>query len=246
MASPLLNDWVPLVGDDPHSLSLEYTVATGLVRGEDYAFRYRAINQVGAGPWSDVAIIKAAGEPAAPARPTWVASSATSVTLAFYHDIVDNGGSQITSYKLKRDDGSSTAGSGAISVEVVEYDGASPSHEVTGLTAGLIYRFQYFATNIYGDSRGSDIVSFAATVLPDPPGSPTIDWALSGATSLMVNWTATSTGTLPEAAILGYLLQVDEGNATYVTVYNGTFKPGVLGHLVAGLESGHFYKFQII
>lgn len=93
MASPLLNDWVPLVGSDPHSLSLEYTVATGLVRGDDYAFRYRAINQVGAGPWSETVIVKAAGEPAAPARPSYLASTATSVTLAFYHDIVDNGGS---------------------------------------------------------------------------------------------------------------------------------------------------------
>ena len=62
----------------------------------------------------------------------------------------------------------------------------------------------------------------------------------------MVNRTATSSGRLPEAAILGFLLQVDEGNATYVTVYNGTFKPGVLGHLVAGLRNGHFYKFQVI
>jgi hypothetical protein len=26
-------------------------------------------------------------------------------------------------------------------VEVVGYDGASPTHEVTGLTSGLIYRF---------------------------------------------------------------------------------------------------------
>lgn len=62
----------------------------------------------------------------------------------------------------------------------------------------------------------------------------------------MVNWTATSTGTLPEAAILGYLLEVDDGNATYVTVYNGTFKPGVLGHRVDGLQNGHFYKFRVL
>ena len=141
MGSPLLNDWVTLVGGDPHSLSLEFTVATGLARGEDYTFRYRAINQVGAGLWSATRTIKAAGEPPAPARPAKVASSATSITLAFYHDIVDNGGSQISSYKLKRDEGNSTDGSGSILVEVAGYDGASPTHEVTGLTSGLIYRF---------------------------------------------------------------------------------------------------------
>jgi hypothetical protein len=145
-----------------------------------------------------------------------------------------------------RDEGNSTAGSGGIDVLVSNYDGVSTSQEVTGLTSGLIYRFQYYATNIYGDSPGSDIVSLAATILPDPPGSPSIDWGLSSRTSLMVNWTASSTGTLPEAAILGYLLQVDSGNATYSTVYNGTFKPGVLGHSVEGLENGHFYKFQVL
>jgi hypothetical protein len=36
---------------------------------------------------------------------------------------------------------------------------------------------------------------------------------------------------------------MDSGNATFVTVYNGTFKPGVLGTIVDGLENGHFYKF---
>ena len=141
MGSPLLNDWVTLVGGDPHSLSLEFTVATGLVRGEDYTFRYRATNQVGAGPWSETRTIKAAGEPPAPVRPTKVASTATSITFEFYHDIVDNGGSQITSYKLKRDEGNSTSGSGSITVDVVGYDGASSTHVVTGLTSGLIYRF---------------------------------------------------------------------------------------------------------
>lgn len=141
MGSPLLNDWLAVVGDDPHTLSLEYSVTTGLVRGEDYTFRYRAINQVGASPWSETVIIKAAGEPPAPVRPTYLSSTATSITLEFYHDIVDNGGSQITSYKLKRDEGNSTSGSGDIDVLVTGYDGSSESHEVTGLTPGLIYRF---------------------------------------------------------------------------------------------------------
>jgi hypothetical protein len=36
---------------------------------------------------------------------------------------------------------------------------------------------------------------------------------------------------------------MDSGNSTYMTVYNGTFKPGVLGVLVDGLVNGDYYKF---
>ena len=71
-----LNDWKTLSGVDPHSLALEFTATSGIARGDVYSFRYRAINEVGAGPWSDVAAIRAAGKPAAPAKPTLIASSA--------------------------------------------------------------------------------------------------------------------------------------------------------------------------
>ena len=44
MGSPRLDDWVTIAGGEPRTLSLSYTVTKGLVRGEDYTFRYRAVN----------------------------------------------------------------------------------------------------------------------------------------------------------------------------------------------------------
>jgi hypothetical protein len=39
---------------------------------------------------------------------------------------------------------------------------------------------------------------------------------------------------------------MDSGNATYVTVYDGAFKPGVLSHLVDGLTNGGLYSFRVL
>ena len=245
--SPALNDWRSLVGEAPHTLALEHVVSSEIAAGEVYTFRYRAINQVGAGPWSDTMAIRAAGRPSAPAKPTLVACDAESVTLAFDQAGFANGGSEILSFKLLRDEGADSPASPLlIDTEVAAYDGQASSFQVTGLTAGVVYRFQYYATNAFGDSPGSAILSAAATQLADAPGSPQVDWDLSGSHSLYLRWAATSTGTLPEAPILGYLLQMDSGNATWATVYDGAFRPGVLGRLVDGLVSGHLYTFRAI
>lgn len=204
-----------IVGAEPNTLSLEFLVNTGIVKGEDYTFQYRAINKVGAGPWSAVTTVKAAGKPTAPAKPKLIACSATSVTLEFNQTSVDNGGSKILSYKLLRDTGD--APSSAITITTVTaYDGQASQYQVTGLSSGVTYRFQYYATNVYGDSPGSAIISATASRLPDAPGTPTIDWTLSSRTSLFVLWVASSTGILPESPILGYQLEMDSGNGTFV------------------------------
>jgi hypothetical protein len=57
MGSPgTLNDFVEIVGGDPYTLQIYFVVTKGITIGVDYAFRYRAINAVGPGDWSDTAI----------------------------------------------------------------------------------------------------------------------------------------------------------------------------------------------
>jgi titin len=77
--SPLLNDWQTIVGGDPHTLSLTYTISQNITKGLDYTFRYRAVNQIGGGPWSDMVEVKAAAEPLAPAIPVLLASDSSSI-----------------------------------------------------------------------------------------------------------------------------------------------------------------------
>ena len=76
------------------------------------------------------------------------------------------------SFKLMRDDGDSPTSPLLIDIDVTSYDGQASIFEVTGLTAGVVYRFRYYATNVYGDSPGSGILSAAASRLPDAPGTP--------------------------------------------------------------------------
>lgn len=243
MGSPLLNDWASIVGHDPHSLALTHTISTGLVKGQNYTFRYRAVNQVGGGPWSDEITVKAAGLPSAPQKPELMASTSTTVTLYLNHSDVDNGGAQITGYKLLRDAGGSPVGSGAINTVVTDYDGMSEQVTVTGLTAGLVYRFQHYSVNVYGDSPGSGILSAAASSLPSAPGAPQADWTRSTKQAIMLQWTAP---TEPAYPVHGFKIEMDNGNGTYVVVYDGSYKPGVREHLVDGLSNGAFYTFRVI
>jgi hypothetical protein len=54
MGSSILNDFESISGNDPQTLSLFFIVTKNVEKGKTYAFRYRAINAVGAGDWSPV------------------------------------------------------------------------------------------------------------------------------------------------------------------------------------------------
>lgn len=120
MGSLTLNDFYTIAGGDQYTLQIYFVVTQGITVGQDYAFRYRAINAVGSGPWSDIATLEAATVPLAPAKPEYISSTPTSITLSF-SETQDNGGSKITEYKLFRDAGDLTS---EIDTEVTDYNGA--------------------------------------------------------------------------------------------------------------------------
>lgn len=99
-------------------MSYIYTVTNG--KGQDFLFRYRAVNSIGNGPWSDYNSIKAASHPAQPNMPTYAASDSTSITLDLNYTGVDDGGNEISKFKLYRDAGSNTLGTGDINTLVAE------------------------------------------------------------------------------------------------------------------------------
>jgi hypothetical protein len=69
MSTLSLNDFVSLAGKETFTLQTYFVITQGIEQGEEYAFRYRGVNQVGAGEWSDLVIIKAATVPTAPPKP---------------------------------------------------------------------------------------------------------------------------------------------------------------------------------
>jgi hypothetical protein len=75
-----------------------------LVPGQDYAFRVRAFNCIGGGPFSPEAIFSTnPSVPAQPGPPSTVAQTPTSVTLQW--EAPHSGGAEITAYVLEIDDG---------------------------------------------------------------------------------------------------------------------------------------------
>ena len=68
-------------------------------RGLTYRLRYRALNGLGWGEYSDVLEVLAAEPPLRPSAPIYVSSSGTSMALRF-EESEDDGGSRIISYEL--------------------------------------------------------------------------------------------------------------------------------------------------
>jgi hypothetical protein len=56
-------DWTDLIGSPVDSLLTTFTAETGIAGGSFYAFRVRASNIYGFGPFSDVASFQASQEP---------------------------------------------------------------------------------------------------------------------------------------------------------------------------------------
>ena len=206
MSTVLLTDWTQVIGADPYSLQLFFTVTRSIVKGEPFQFRYRAINSIGPGPWSDLARIVAASVPVAPPKPYYISSTADSITIGL-DATTDNGGSRIDDYVLYRDEGDLSS---PVDVEVLSYSGLPGQHTITGLSAGVKYRFNYLAHNVLGDSPRSLTLTVAASPLPDPPTDLVTDWDQSTKTSLMVEWSEPAV--LPPSPILGYILEVDDGD----------------------------------
>jgi hypothetical protein len=103
----------------------------------------------------------------------------------------------------------------------MSYDGSSLTYTVTPLATSKKFRFQYYATNAYGDSLPSATLTVAASTLPTTPAAPSIDWTQSSATSLHLTWTAVAD---PSSPVIGYILQVDEDNSgSFSTIFDGSY-----------------------
>ncbi len=91
--------WFDVIGLSPDSLLTSVIVSTGVVPGSQYAFRVRARNIFGWGPFSDVTYIQAARAPDAPLAPVTSIDAATG-GLVITWQAPNNAGSAITSYVI--------------------------------------------------------------------------------------------------------------------------------------------------
>ncbi len=203
---------------------------TGLTNGIQYDFRINATNQAGTGVSSG--IVQATPR-SVPGQPTGLAATPgnSQVSLSWTAP-TDTGGSAITDYTIQY---SVDAGTNWIAVN----DGTNTdtTTTVTGLTNGVTYQFQVFATNTAGTGIASDSVGVTPRTIP---AAPTGLIATPGDAQIVLSWTAPNNG---GSAITGYVIQhkpsTDAWPGTTVTIGN------VTSHTISSLTNGIQYDFRI-
>ncbi|THD23837.1 hypothetical protein D915_005369 [Fasciola hepatica] len=150
---------------------------TGLHPGSRYAFRVRACNRIGRGPWTEWAkVTTVPGPPAAPRHAPRVHPSAESGGIRVEWDPVRRGnGAPVSSYILEWQPISSTTPTTTItSAELCDfqllYSGSSLSYELEMAQPASRFAFRFCARNSAGPGPWSPI----ATCLTPParPGQP--------------------------------------------------------------------------
>eukprot|EP00930_Biecheleria_cincta_P038762 TRINITY_DN26639_c0_g1_i1.p1 TRINITY_DN26639_c0_g1~~TRINITY_DN26639_c0_g1_i1.p1 ORF type:complete len:4930 (+),score=584.21 TRINITY_DN26639_c0_g1_i1:1092-14792(+) len=239
------------VGSTPSVLDTAFTFVPS---SPDQSFVFRVLAEnwktrvsssfVGA-PGTDLAVIGAAA-PHAPTNLIRTGGGANSIDLSWTAP-ADNGGSPITKYSIRRNDG--LGGSIFTDATSGTDEPTSTTYTVTGLTLGYYYAFQVAAANRVLETNALQDLKpnytqgfFYAASAPDPPSSPTIVAGSRTETGVDVEWTAPSnSGGIP---VLGYKLYRDNGaNDTIdVLLWNGVGQPHITKFSVSGLTGGLVYR----
>ncbi|XP_073686685.1 fibronectin type III domain-containing protein 3B [Garra rufa] len=215
-------DW----GRDLDSLELVYSGTetyfqiSNLEASTDYCCRLQAVNQAGAGPYSDLVTCRT---PAAapdvvsgfrlvdhPPNQTESESFSRSTCLALTWDEPSCNGAEITSYSISMGDSIITAGN-------------VTCHIIRDLLPDSEYNLQIRAENEMGPGPFSQTLTVRTR--PLPPSPPRLECAAGGPQSLKLRWGFSSRSQLADDTT--YILQMEDKNQRFVVVYQGpshTFK----------------------
>ena len=219
-------NWTLLRNLEPNPIwkTLEYTVS-GLTNGVWYDLQGRAVNAVGAGPWSETFQQRPAGNPSAPVLDQVTGGDRT-LTPGWRRPTSD-GGVGIVDYTwcYIRSDAPNKLGRYWTCGSYAGYgfgpviDDAYLTYTITGLTNNVQYDVRLFAHGYYGDrSPASNILS--GTPLKTP-GAPTISGTAQVGETLTVDITGIADADGLKNATFTYQWLADDANIQGAT--NSTY-----------------------
>ncbi|XP_058168257.1 fibronectin type-III domain-containing protein 3A [Anopheles ziemanni] len=178
-----------------------FCVAKDLQPGEKYTVQVRALNRIGAGPWSEEFTFSAgAAQPETPRDLTIVLKSPTHLTVMWAEP--HSNGSPISEYILQSSADSTSSPSSSssstsdsdgaaptdASLYQTVYRGASRSADVRNLHPFSRYHFRVCALNAAGSSRFS--VPITQQMPAAPPNAPLLGEQKITAKSILISWQA--------------------------------------------------------
>jgi len=101
--------------------------------------------------------------PRAPPKPLYISSDSSSITLQILPSL-DSGGAAVLAHEVWTE-------TGGVLTQDTSYDGVSPTHTLSGLSAGEVYRTAVRARNVVGYSDWSSYLEIAASELPPAPAA---------------------------------------------------------------------------
>ncbi|XP_034433016.1 fibronectin type III domain containing 3Ba [Hippoglossus hippoglossus] len=206
-----------------------------LTPATDYCCRLQAVNQAGAGLYSEQVSFRTPATTPDQISPLVLLELPTSTEcghspstcLLLKWDEPNSNGADVTSYVITLDEQTIAVESGT-------------SHLVTGLQPDTEYSVQIQAVNAIGSSPASPTLQ--ARTRPLPPAPPPLECSAAGPQSLKLKWGENVSHTRALLADdMVYMLQMEDKNHRFVTIYRGpshTYK-------VQRLIESSSYSFRI-
>jgi len=208
----------------------------GLSTGHTYTYQVFAINSIGTSNSSNTVYAipsQVLSAPYAPTSLTANSASSTSIVLSWTAP-QNNGGSQITGYKIE-----AKVNSGAYTVLVANSGSTSTSYINSGLITGSTYTYRVSAIN----SIGTSAPSYEASAKPSKTFVPT------GVTAIAVSPTQIDLSWIPPSEtygqpIAGYRIDQKLSTNIFNTIVDNTGP--TTHHSITSLSTGKTYTFIVI
>ena len=203
------SSWTDLV---PNTNSTSTTYGhTGLAPGTTRHYRVSAINSVGTGTASNVANATTDdAAPTVPGAPTGLSATAdgTSTIDLDWTAPTDNGGSDVTGYRIE------VSSNGSSGWSNLEANTNSTTYAHTGLSAGDTRHYRVSAINSVGTGDASRTANATTDdAAPTVPGAPTgLSATADGTSTIDLDWTAPSDD--GGASITGYRIEVSSNGSS--------------------------------